>query len=105
MSTTDGRKQRMERLRKTLEKYPDGLEANEIALKTELLTEITMDRLYKYLAELEWSGLIIQHDLRYSIVRASSMKYERERRRTKERESKKDRERGRKVAQSESGGL
>lgn len=92
MSTTEGRKQRIERLRKILKQYPNGLEANEIAKKTELLTEITMDRLYKYLAELEWSGIIEQHDLKYTIVRASLTKNERERRRNinKEREKKKE---------------
>ena len=90
MSTTEGRKQRIERLLKCLNLYPNGLEANEIARKTQLLTEITMDRLYKYLAELEWSGLLIQQDLRYMVVRASSMKNERERK--IKRENKKEKE-------------
>jgi hypothetical protein len=84
MSTTEGRKQRIERLLKTLNQYPKGLEANEIAHKTQLLTEITMDRLYKYLAELEWSGMVIQTDLRYTVVRASSIKNERERKTKRE---------------------
>ena len=90
MSTTEGRKQRIERLLKCLNLYPNGLEANEIARKTQLLTEITMDRLYKYLAELEWSGMLIQQDLRYMVVRASSMKNERERK--IKRENKKEKE-------------
>ena len=84
MSTTEGRKQRIERLLKTLNSYPRELEANEIAQKTQLLTEITMDRLYKYLAELEWSGMVIQTDLRYTVVRASSIKNERERKTKRE---------------------
>lgn len=85
MSTTEGRKQRIERLRQALKKYPSGLEANEIAQVTGLLTEITMDRLYKYLAELEWSNMIIQHDLKYFIVRGCSIENERERKKQKER--------------------
>lgn len=94
MSTTEGRKQRIERLLKCLNLYPNGLEANEIAKKTQLLTEITMDRLYKYLAELEWSGIIAQADLRYYVVHGGFMKNERERRikRDKERENKKEKE-------------
>jgi sugar-specific transcriptional regulator TrmB len=103
MSTTEGRKQRIERLLKCLNHYSShGLTANEIAHKTQLLTEITMDRLYKYLAELEWSGIIEQTDLHYHVVYASSLKNERERRRIKEREMKKEKER--EVAQSEGEG-
>lgn len=92
MSTTEGRKQRIERLLKCLNLYPNGLEANEIAHKTQLLTEITMDRLYKYLAELEWSGMLLQQDLRYMVVRASSMKVERERKIKRDKEKEKENE-------------
>jgi len=80
MSTTEGRKQRMERLLIILRQTQKPLTPNEIAQKTELLTEITMDRLYKYLAELEWSGLILKQGNRYSIFLDSSIKNKRERR-------------------------
>jgi hypothetical protein len=90
LSTTEGRKQRIERLLQELKKHPSGLEANEIAKKTGLLTEITMDRLYKYLAELEWAGMVKQDDLQYSIVRESSIKNERERKNKTETEKQKE---------------
>lgn len=90
MSTTDGRKQRMERLLKCLRLHPAGLEANQIALKTQLLTEITMDRLYKYLSELEWSGIIEQTDLRWRLIYGRSLKFEREIQREKNKKKEKE---------------
>lgn len=92
MSTTEGRKQRIERLLKVLHQAQKSLTPNEIAQKTELLTEITMDRLFKYLAELEWSGLIIKQGNRYTILPADSIKNKRESRRNINKETKKKEE-------------
>jgi predicted transcriptional regulator len=91
MSTTEGRRERMQRILKILHQSKKSLTPNEIAQKTEVLTEITMDRLFKYLAELEWSGIIIKQGNRYTILPESFMKIERERerRRIKERETEK----------------
>jgi hypothetical protein len=89
MSTTDGRRERMQRLLKCLyECNPNspGLTPNEIAQRTELLTEIQMDRLYKYLAELEWCGMIVKHGNRYRIMNGllgSFIKNEREKKKVK----------------------
>ena len=50
-----------------------------------LITEITMDRLHKYLAELEWANLIIQHDLKWTLILGTpSIHRERERERERE---------------------
>ena len=85
MSTTEGRRERIQRILKLLSKTPSGLEINEIAQKTMLITEITMDRLYKYMAELEWSNLIVQHDLKWMLnIGASSKTRERERKNQRE---------------------
>lgn len=94
MSTTDGRRERMQRLLKCLAecKNSSGLTPNEIAQRTELLTEIQMDRLYKYLAELEWSGIIVKQGNRYCLMHgllATSIKNERVSRNRKERQKKK----------------
>lgn len=88
MSTTDGRRERMQRLLKCLIecKNSAGLTANEIAQRTELLTEIQMDRLYKYLAELEWCSMIIKQGNRYRIMDGllgSFIKKEREKKKVK----------------------
>lgn len=88
MSTTDGRRERMQRLLKCLYecKNSAGLTPNEIAQHTELLTEIQMDRLYKYLAELAWCGMVIKQGNRYKIMNGLSgtfIKKERERRNKK----------------------
>lgn len=81
MSTTDGRRERMQRVLKEIaNSKPPGLTPNEIALQTQVLTEIQMDRLYKYLAELEWCGMLIRRGNRYSINPDVSIKNERERR-------------------------
>lgn len=95
MSTTDGRRERMQRLLKCLyeSKNPAGLTPNEIAQRTELLTEIQMDRLYKYLAELEWCGMIVKHGNRYRIMDGllgSFIKNEREKKKVKEKRVKKE---------------
>src|SRR3972149_611240 len=84
LSTTEGRKNRMEPLLKVLRQAQKPLTPNEIAQRTELLTEITMDRLYKYLEELVWSDILIKQENRYFIFPSSSMKNERERRIKKE---------------------
>lgn len=90
MSTTDGRRERMQRILKLLSKHPEGLEPFEIAGETELLTEITQDTLYKYLANLHWAGTLIRlGGSRYGLSRTSINKLKRER----ERKSKRKRER------------
>jgi len=83
MSTTDGRRERMQRLLKCLVecKNSAGLTANEIGQRTLLPTEITMDRLHKYLAELELCAIIVRQGQRYKIndaVLGTSIKNERE---------------------------
>ena len=89
MSTTDGRRERMQRLLKCLyeSKNSTGLTPNEIAQRTELLTEIQMDRLYKYLAELEWCGMIVKQGNRYKIMNGllgTFIEKEREKKKVKE---------------------
>jgi DNA-binding IclR family transcriptional regulator len=88
LSTTDGRRERIQRLLKCLRQHPRGLETHEIAGKTDLLTEITMDRLHKYLAELEWAGTIQQTDLRWTMAKPS-LHGKREREKNKKRQRKK----------------
>lgn len=78
MSTTEGRRERMQRILKVLSQSKNALTPNEIAQKTEILTEVTMDRFFKYLAELEWSGILIKQGNRYSLVSGCLMKLERE---------------------------
>lgn len=92
MSTTEGRKQRIERLLTVLRQTQKPLTPNEIAQKTELLTEITMNRLYMYLEELVWSDLIIKQGNRYSIFSSDSIKNKRESRRNINKETKKEKE-------------
>jgi hypothetical protein len=95
MSTTDGRRERMQRLLKCLCecKNSSGLTPNEIAQRTELLTEIQMDRLYKYLAELEWCGMLVKHGNRYKLMDGllgTFIKKEREKKKVKEKGQKKE---------------
>ena len=87
MSATEGRRERIQRILKLLRTNPRGLETHEIAQKTMLITEITMDRLHKYLAELEWANLIIQHDLKWTLILGTpSIHREREREKERKRE-------------------
>ena len=73
------------------------LNAHEIAKQTNLLTEITMDRLHKYLSELTWADMLININNRYTLAMdismAPSKTREREREREREKERKKYRER------------
>jgi hypothetical protein len=78
MSTTEGRRERMQRVLKCLHEAKKPLTPNEIAQRTEILTEVTMDRFFKYLAELEWSGILNKQGNRYSLVSDYPMKLERE---------------------------
>lgn len=57
----------MQRILKLLHEHPEGLTPNAIANKTELLTEIQLDRLYKYLSELEWCGILIHENNIYKL--------------------------------------
>jgi hypothetical protein len=96
MSTTEGRRERIERILKLLKKRP-LLNAHEIAKQTNLLTEITMDRLHRYLSELTWADMLINVNNRYTlgmeISMAPSKTRVREREREREKERKKCRER------------
>jgi DNA-binding HxlR family transcriptional regulator len=69
----------MQRLLKCLRVSQKPLTPNEIAMRTELLTEISQDRLFRYLTELEWSGIIVKEFNRYRLPRTPSMKIKRER--------------------------
>ena len=92
MSTTEGRRERIERILKLLKKRP-LLNAHEIAKQTNLLTEITMDRLHKYLSELTWADMLININNRYTLAMEISMAPSKTRVRERERERKKYRER------------
>jgi len=91
-STTEGRRERIERILKLLKKRP-MLNAHEIAKQTNLLTEITMDRLHKYLSELTWADMLINVNNRYTLGMEISMAPSKTRVRERERERKKYRER------------
>ena len=69
------------------------LNAHEIAKQTNLLTEITMDRLHKYLSELTWADMLINVNNRYTLGMEISMAPSKTRVRERERERKKYRER------------
>jgi hypothetical protein len=87
MSTTEARRERIERILKLLKKRP-MLNPHEIAKETSLITEITMDRLHKYLQELCWSDMLIAINGRYRVFPATPSKT-----RKRERERKNQRER------------
>lgn len=100
LSTTEGRRERIERILKLLKKRP-LLNAHEIAKQTNLLTEITMDRLHRYLSELTWADMLIAVNGRYTLgmeismapskTRVRERERERERKNTRERETKRKR--------------
>jgi hypothetical protein len=92
LSTTEGRRERIERILKLLKKRP-LLNAHEIAKQTNLLTEITMDRLHKYLSELTWADMLININNRYTLGMEISLAPSKTRVRERERERKKYRER------------
>jgi hypothetical protein len=92
VSTTEGRRERIERILKLLKKRP-LLNAHEIAKQTNLLTEITMDRLHKYLSELTWADMLINVNNRYTLSMEISLAPSKTRVRERERERKKYRER------------
>jgi len=94
MSTTEGRRERIERILKLLKKRP-MLNPHEIAKETNLLTEVTMDRLHKYLSELTWADMVLATNGRYTLFPMASSK-SRVRERERERERKNPRERDRK---------
>lgn len=90
MSTTDGRRDRIKRIMDLLYKSKRSLTTNEIAAKTGVLEEITKERLYIYMENLEWAGQIIRHGNTYmAIPRASSIGREREREKERTRKKKK----------------
>jgi DNA-binding IclR family transcriptional regulator len=74
MSNTDGRRERTQRILKLLEKHPAGLNPHQIAHDTQLITEITMDRLHKYLAELKWADMLIDINGRYMLIPKTPLK-------------------------------
>jgi hypothetical protein len=88
LSTTEGRRERIERILKLLKKRP-LLNAHEIAKQTNLLTEITMDRLHKYLSELTWADMLININNRYTLGMEISLAPSKTRVRERERERKK----------------
>jgi hypothetical protein len=88
MSSTEARRERMQRILKLLAQNPSGLNPHEIARKTEIITEITMDRLHKYLAELVWSDLIFCVNGKYMLLGNAPV----ENKRKRERETNKERE-------------
>jgi len=69
------------------------LNAHEIAKQTNLLTEITMDRLHKYLSELTWADMLININNRYTLGMEISLAPSKTRVSERERERKKCRER------------
>jgi len=96
MSTTEGRRERIERILKLLKKSP-MLNAHEIAKETNLLTEVTMDRLHKYLQELTWADMLIATNGRYHLFPGAPWKTRvREREREREREKLRERDKKRK---------
>lgn len=85
MSTTEGRRDRIKRVMDLMLKTRRPLTANEIAAKTQILEEITKERLYIYLENLVWSGQLFQQGNTYMVfAEASSKTRERERKRKKE---------------------
>jgi hypothetical protein len=87
MSTTDGRRDRIKRILDLLYRSRRPLTSNEIAAKTSVLEEITKERLYIYLENLEWSGQLIRHGNTYmAIPKALSKTRERERKKQRERQ-------------------
>ena len=69
------------------------LNAHEIAKQTNLLTEITMDRLHRYLSELTWADMLININNRYTLGMDISMAPSKTRVREREREREVKRER------------
>ena len=69
------------------------MNAHEIAKQTNLLTEITMDRLHKYLSELTWADMLININNRYTLGMEISLAPSKTRVSERERERKKCRER------------
>lgn len=91
MSTTDGRRERMQRLLKLLKNHPEGLEPYEIAGETNLLEEITQDTLYKYLSNLHWAGTLIRLEgTRYALSQRAVKKLKRERERKRKKQIKEE---------------
>ena len=89
MSTTEARRERIERILKLLKKSP-MLNPHQIARETGILTEITMDRLHKYLQELTWADMILNINGRYKLFADTPSKT---RKRERERENIRKRER------------
>ena len=85
LSTTEGRRQRIERILKTLRKNKPGLNAHQILQKTELIKEITLGRFYMYMEELMFSDLIIYSKKTQTYILVTPLKT-REREKTKKRE-------------------
>jgi len=60
MTFENRRGDRMQKIIELLEKNPDGLRPETIAKETNVLMEITKDRLFKYIDELQWAGKIVK---------------------------------------------
>ena len=60
MSFENERAQRMQKILELLEANPSGLTPQTIARATGVLQEVTRDRLFKYLDDLEWCGRIVK---------------------------------------------
>ena len=54
------RKSRMSKILDLLEANPEGLTLQTILKETRMVTEITRDRVQKYMEDLEYSGIIIR---------------------------------------------
>lgn len=60
LSFENERKRRMSRILELLANNPEGLSIQTIAHETAALTEITKERLFLYIEELEWAGTVIK---------------------------------------------
>jgi hypothetical protein len=59
MTFENRRCDRMQRILELLQNNPDGLQPQTIAKDSNILMEITKERLFMYLRELQWAGKIV----------------------------------------------
>lgn len=59
MTFENRRGDRMRRILELLQNNPEGLKPELIAKETDVLMEITKERLFMYLRELQWAGKIV----------------------------------------------